>query len=128
VRDIADPAKCPKERSDLRRPAQVLLAQEKRAHTGLEESHSFEGVARNVEVLREHHPSAPCHLGEPIGVLRSRQEVIVVQLDGAAGASECICKLLASEAMVDEEDEIVWLVPTQRAAPGAPTGSLRVCP
>jgi len=51
-----------------------------------------------------------------------------LQLDSATGVSERVRKLPGSEAMVDEEDEIVRLVARQPAAPGAPTGSPRVCP
>ena len=104
------------------------MAEKESTDASLEESQPLQSVAGYIEVLREDDPPTPRHLGEPLGVLGPRREVVVMQLNDATGAAQRLRELLRSQAVVYEEDEVSWLALRQRAAPGVPTGSLRVCP
>jgi hypothetical protein len=69
-----------------------LLTQEERPRSALEQRDSLECVARDIEILGEHDPSTPRHLGEPLHILCSGREVVVVQFYSAPGASKRIRK------------------------------------
>jgi len=88
--DVAYPPKCTEKRPHLSGAVKVLLTQEECPRSALEQRNSLERVARDVEILGEHDPSTPRHLGEPLHILCSGREAVVVQLYSAPGASKRI--------------------------------------